>query len=359
MAQKRERSTETIHDAARLEEAAAQRASFDGLRARLALAERDRDRLAAQLQLIESLDVSNVRTPKWTAPPRGRPKGHRATACLLLTDAHFDEVVNPREVEGLNAYSREIAELRLRRCAERFVTLARHYLGGVEYDGACLLVGGDMFSGNIHEELRRTNADTLFASLLHWIDPMLGFVGMLADEFKRVHVTAVAGNHGRMTQKPIAKRRAADNLDWLLYRLLVRHTARDERVTWEVPDSADARVRVYDTTFLLTHGDQFKGGSGISGALAPLLLGSHRKTRRQAVAGRPYDAMVMGHWHQYIFLPSRGLIVGGALKGYDEFAYLKNYESEPAQQSAWIVTPERGITFSFPVFVADRAAEGW
>ena len=36
-----------------------------------------------------------------------------------------------------------------------------------------------------------------------------------------------------------------------------------------------------------------------------------------------------------------------------------NFEPEPAQQALWITTPERGITFSAPVFVQDRKAEGW
>ncbi len=331
----------------------------DALRARMAVSERERRRLAAQLDAVELADASQVRVPEWLAPPRRARDRHRATLTLLLTDSHFDEEVDPAQVDGINAYNREIAELRLRRCFERTILLGRHYLGGVEYDGVALLIGGDMFSGNIHEELARTNADTLFGSLLHWIGPVVAGIGMLADEFKRVHVTGVPGNHGRMTRKPIAKNRAADNLDWLLYRLVAREFARDGRVTWSVPTAADAHVQIYGTRFLLTHGDQFRGGSGIAGALSPLLLGSHRKTRRQAAAGKPYDLMVMGHWHQHIFLPSRGLIVGGCLKGYDEWAYVSNFEPEPPQQALWITTPERGITFSAPVFVGDRKAEGW
>ena len=32
---------------------------------------------------------------------------------------------------------------------------------------------GDNFSGNIHEELRNTNADVMLSSLLHWIGPVV------------------------------------------------------------------------------------------------------------------------------------------------------------------------------------------
>jgi hypothetical protein len=322
------------------------------------LLQKERDKLARQVSLIESLDRAQIRLPEWTRPPK-KVTAHHATLCLLITDTHFDETVDPAEVDGINAYNREIAELRLRRCIERAIMLGRHYLGGVKYDGVLVGLGGDIFSGNIHEELSRTNRDTLFSSLLHWIGPMEAALGMLADEFGKVHVAAVPGNHGRMTRKPIAKKRAADNLDWLLYRLMAREMAGDSRITWEISKAADAHVQVYNTKYLFTHGDQFRGGSGISGALAPLMLGTHRKTRRQAAAGKPYDLMVMGHWHQSIFLPARGLLVGGCLKGYDEYAYVSNFEPEPPQQALWITTPERGVTFQAPVFVQDRKSEGW
>jgi hypothetical protein len=69
--------------------------------------------------------------------------------------------------------------------------------------------------------------------------------------------------------------------------------------------------------------------------------------------------MVMGHWHQTIMFPSKGLIVGGTLMGYNEHAYVNNLEPEPPQCALWITTPEHGVTFTAPVFVADRKKEGW
>jgi hypothetical protein len=332
---------------------------YASLAAKLSLTAKERDKLQQQLTLIEALDEIPREKPEWLAPPKKTKGDHRATLCLLITDTHFDEIVDPHEVDGLNAYNREIAELRLRRCFERSIMLARQYLGGVKYDGVALFLGGDIFSGNIHEELARTNSDTLFGSLLHWMGPMVAGIEMLSDEFGKVHVAGVPGNHGRMSKKPIAKKRAADNLDWLLYRLMAREMARNTKVTWEISKAADAHISVYTTKYLLTHGDQFRGGSGISGALSALMLGSHRKTRRQASAGKPYDYMVMGHWHQHIFLPSKGLLVGGCLKGYDEYSYVSNFEAEPPQQALWITTPEHGITFSAPVFVGHRRDEGW
>ena len=339
--------------------AAQQQTEHTSLRAALHRISKERDALERQLALIERLEEAKPTRPDWLAPPKAKGALHRATLCLLLTDTHFDEVVDPGEVDGLNAYNRAIAELRLRRAIERTILMARTYMSGVQYDGVMLFLGGDIFSGNIHEELARTNADTLFGSILHWLGPMGSAIGMLADEFQRVHLAVTPGNHGRMTRKPIAKHRATDNLDWLFYNLLARDFARDDRVTWSLPKAADTHVSVYATRYLLTHGDQFRGGSGISGALAPLMLGTHRKTRRQAAAGRPYDVMVMGHWHQYLSLPSKGLLAGGCLKGYDEYAYVSNFDYTPPTQALWLTTPEYGPGLGVEIHVQDRKAERW
>jgi hypothetical protein len=317
----------------------------------------ERDTLKSQLQLIERLEGQRVDTaPSWMVPKQ-KAKGHRATLNLLLTDAHLDEVVDPDQIEGLNCYNRAIGEIRLETFFTGAVKLARHYLGGVQYDGVCLMLGGDIFSGNIHEELSRTNEATLFNSLLYWLDPMKAGLELLAKEFGRVHVAGTPGNHGRMTRKPIAKDRASDNLDWLFYRLLAKSLQADERFTWEIPTGADTRVQVYDVKYLLTHGDQFRGGSGIAGALSPLMLGHARKSTRQQTVGHPYDYMVIGHWHQSLFV--KRIICGGAMKGYDEYAYIGNFDFEVPKQPLWITTPERGITFKADIEVMDRKREKW
>lgn len=334
------------------------------LRRRLASVASSKDRALADLaelrktlDLVQAIEGAKTRPPRWLAPPtRGT---HHATVNLLITDTHFDEVVRPEEVDGLNAYNREIAELRLEAAFKGAWKLAKRYLSGVTYDGVCLMLGGDIFSGLIHEELRETNEADVIASVVHWIEPMVAGINLLAEEFKQVHVVGVPGNHGRNTRKPRFKGRATDNFDWLLYKLIARDFRKREDVTVQVGNAMDAHVSVYDTRYLLTHGDQFKGGSGISGAMAPLMLGAHRKTRRQSTAGKPYDVLVAGHWHQEIALPAHGLMVGNCLKGTDEHSYGCNYPHTPPSQLLWITTPEHGVTWKAPVFVQDRKREKW
>lgn len=318
----------------------------------------EQDRLRSALDLITTIETVHSKTPPWAKPKKSaKAKANRGVPCLMLSDLHLDEVVNPSEVEGLNAYSRDIAEQRLKRTFEKAIITSRDYLNGVTWDGFYLFLGGDLVSGFIHEELKETNEATLPATVDYWLNPLAAGIGMLADEFGKVHVAGVVGNHGRLTRKPRAKNRAQDNIDWLIYRMLLRDFRNDDRITWQVPDSADCMVTAYDTNFLFTHGDQFRGGSGIAGALSPLMLGYHRKAKRQMIVDRPFDHLLMGHWHTY--WAGKGMIVNGSTKGYDEYAYQGNFDFEPPQQAMWVVTPEHGVTFSWPVLCQDRKAESW
>lgn len=293
--------------------------------------------------------------PEWLAPLR--PKSHHAIPSLLLTDIHFDEMVQPDEVEGYNKYDRAIALMRIKRAFTKSVELSRTYISGVTFDGFNLFLGGDLFSGIIHEELLETNQAQLCDSIVTILDPLEAGINLLAKEFGHVSITAVVGNHGRRTKKPRSKFRARDNFDWLVYKLLERNMVGRKDVSIDVSPSADAMATIYGTRYRLTHGDQFQGGSGISGVMSPLLLGAHRKAKRQSAMGKPYDILVMGHWHQTLWLP--GIIMGGSVVGYSEYSYLNNFLPEAPQSSFWLTTPEHGVTLQTTALLQNRAGEGW
>ncbi len=307
------------------------------------------------LSMVSAAEGAELEPPKWMSP--AKPRASAGTLVVMLSDTHFDEIVKPEELDGLNAYNREIAVLRLERWAQSVVNLARHYLAGVKYDGVILLLGGDIFSGDIHEELKETNADTILGSLLFWSEQIAAAIELLSAEFGKVHVASVVGNHGRMTRKPRAKQRVRTNFDWLLSKMVERHFSGNSKVSFQIPESADCLISIYDHNHLMTHGDQVNGGGGIGGIYPPIMRLRARKAQHHLAIGSRFSTLWMGHWHQYLSTPS--LIINGSLKGYDEYAKISNFGFEPPQQALAIVTPERGITFQAPVFCLDRKREKW
>lgn len=327
----------------------------DDLQAQLENAARELEQTQKALRFIESTQNASLEPPQWLSP--AKPKDSNATLALLLSDTHFDEVVNPDEIHGLNAYNREIATMRLNRWATNVVKLSRHYLAGIKYDGVVLMLGGDTFSGDIHEELSETNEDSMLGSLLYWSEQVAAAVDLLHREFKKVHVVAVPGNHGRTTRKPRAKMRAKTNFDWLLAKMVERQFGDNRNVTFQVPESADCLFTIYGRGHLLTHGDQARGGGGIGGIWPPIMRLRAQKMQRYMMTGGSFSTLWMGHWHQLIQTP--GMVVNGSLKGADEYSVVMGFAYEEPQQAFSVIAPDKGIVWQAPVFVMDRKQERW
>jgi len=299
---------------------------------------------------IVRLARSKPPVPKWliaSHPPSAKSPG---VPTLFASDWHWGEIIKPEQIGGVNAYDLATAHRRSRALITNTVDLLKNHMVNPNYPGIVFAIGGDMFSGDIHEELSRTNESPIMPTVLDLMGVLIWSIKTLADEFGAVFVPCVTGNHSRITMKPFAKDRNHLSFDWLVYQLLEKQFEDDPRVTFQIPDGPDALYRVYGHRYLLTHGDQFRGGDGLIGCLGPILRGNHKKQSRNAATNQAFDTMILGHWHQYLPM-GRKVIVNGSLCGYNEYANQGNFGYEEPQQALWITHPTRGITFHVPVMV--------
>ncbi len=305
---------------------------------------------------IYELAAPTIKPPKWLSEQSS--VDHASVPMTMWSDWHWGEIVRKVEVGGVNNFNRKIAKERLRRLVDKVIDLSMRHMTKPHYPGIVVCLGGDMVSGNIHEELRETNDGHVQESLLEVQDELAGALLKMADTFGKVFVPCVVGNHGRTTMKPRAKGRVFENYEWNLYCQLERHFRNDKRFQFAVPGETDVHFPVLGHRFLLTHGDTLgvRGGDGIIGALGPIARGSFKVGRSEAQIGRDFDTMIIGHWHTYI---PRGeavpVIVNGTLKGYDEYArlYLRVPYSRPSQ-ALWFVDAKHGITAQWQIFLDER-----
>lgn len=285
--------------------------------------------------------------PKWLST---RLKGSTTgVPCLFVSDVHYDEVVKANQINGVNAYNRKIANTRLETLFTKTVELLIHHMASPKYDYFVLDFGGDNFSGLIHEELRRTNECSVSQSILALMDQLVAGIDLLLQHFPHIKVNCVVGNHGRWDKKPVAKDRVYENFEWILYQFLAKYYRGNRGIHFNIADGADLLYQVYDTVTCLTHGDQAKGGSGIAGALSPLMIMDHRKRKRAMAIDQPFTFLKMGHWHQLWM--AKGIIVNGSVKGMDEWAFQQNFDYELPQQWMYILHPEWGITARWPIIL--------
>lgn len=319
--------------------------------------ERSRDENALA-EIIGGLVAAPANPPHWVTDSVSHIiNGKTASVPILcLGDWHYGERVNPAEAGGYK-FDAAIAEDRIRRAVEKTVSLTRDALAGLEYPGIVCALLGDMTSGALHPELAESDEYSVFMSILRVRDLIVGAIRALADEFGRVFVPTAVGNHGRsFDRKPRAKGYTERNSDWLIYQLVARHFENDPRVTVMVPDAGETVFRVYGRTFLLSHGDQLgtRGGDGIIGAIGPVMRGSLKTLRSVQSLGVDVDHLIIGHWHQSIYLPQ--VTVNGTIKGPDEYALrMLRAPAEDPSQTLLVMHPEHGVTFRQPLFLKDEA----
>lgn len=315
------------------------------------------DQLQDAVGVIEA--TKDQKPPAWLTAKTSKAAAGRATLVACFSDFHFGEVVRPSEMNWYNAYDPEIAAKRIERFFRRTILMAREYFAGVEYDGIVLASLGDTISGDIHDEYRETNELSNFEAVPEVVPLIEAGIVMLAEEFKKVHYVGVPGNHPRDSRKPRYKKRSAHNADTMISKLLARRFEGEAEITFDIPDAFSADFKVYETKFRAEHGDEATGGSGIQGAMLPVALRTQRVRKQAEAEKRPFDVLLIGHWHQYMSVPSKGFLVNGAGKGYDEYARGKGFEPEAPQQALLLVTPEHGVGVQAPLFVGHRDSEGW
>ena len=322
------------------------------MRAEIAAFHKDEESAAAIREQIWKLEAHDPEPPEWLL--REGKGGSRGMPVLFASDWHYGEVVRPEEIGGVNEFNSTIAAKRIKRMTETAIDLAFNHMGkaNTKYPGMVLVYGGDMISGDIHEELAQTNDKTPIQCVNDLTDLMGAQIEALATKFGRLHIPCVTGNHGRNSKKMHLKGRVFTSYEWNIYCNLKREFKRNKQVTFQIPEQTDARFNIYGHRYLLTHGDMLgvKGGDGIIGAIGPIRRGEIKVRNAESQIDQDFDTIIMGHWHQEIVLP--GLIVNPPLKGYDEFARsVLRAPYSRAAQLLWFTHPEHGITSRWTIYL--------
>lgn len=299
--------------------------------------------------------------PDWVLNPPKSKKGAPTMEVPITSwaDWHAGEVVQRSELNGINEYNTDIMDERIQRLVSNTIDIGANHASG-NYPGIVVNLIGDMVSGGLHEEHRKTDDMSPGQAALYVSDRLVWGLQKMADQFGRVYCPAVCGNHGRTTAKPEFKRYIYNNWDYVIYQIVKRRLAdmKDDRIVIDCRDSNEVYYRVWDARYLACHGDMLgtKGGDGIIGAIGPIMRGEIKTRGRTASSGMPYDILVIGHWHQQLWLPR--CIVANTLKGYCEYAKnaLGAIPTAPSQP-LWFNHPNHGITSRWEIMVDEPIAK--
>ena len=298
-----------------------------------------------QLEILKELRSAPPIGP--IEAPRGRGEGKQRLGCpvMLCSDWHVEERVDPAKVNGLNEYNLEIAERCIERMGEDYVWLSRD--PRFDCRQGVVWLGGDLFSGWIHQELQESNflaptRATLW--LQERIERMLRFILAEMPNLDRLIVPCNDGNHGRLTHKIRVSTRTENSLEHLMYANLAYRMRDEPRVQFQIAEGEYNYLQVFDTTLCFFHGDSVGYQGGVGGISIPL-----NKAFEKLYRTKPMDVLCLGHFHTRTDLGH--LVVNGSAIGPTPYSLHIKANPEPRQQTWFLVDASQGKCLSAPVWL--------
>ena len=103
-------------------------------------------------KVILKMSTAKLSIPNWLIKPvKGKTVAGIPT--LFASDWHWGEVVDPNQINGVNEYNVAIGQDRAKVMIEKTIDLLKNHVAHSNYEGIVFVLGGDMVSGDIHEEL--------------------------------------------------------------------------------------------------------------------------------------------------------------------------------------------------------------
>ena len=296
-----------------------------------------------------------VKTVKWDkvwASNQGRRSSTPQVVVAPLSDLHVGDNVDFEQMSGLNSYDIDIFNKRLYGWATQLLSLVEYRRNIAPVKELVIPMLGDMVSGDIHEELARTNIDNCMQQMIRGANLIAQAIMFLAPHFEKISIPCVVGNHGRMTRKPPLKDKYME-WDYMLYEWVAAYLRNQEHITFSIPKAFLNSFEVGNRNILIMHGDSISGAGstqaiskGVTGLRAFL---QYRNTLEDAVFTSQddmvtqFDSVMMGHFHRIeeIDIGTGTIYICGTMKGGDEFA---------AQRLHAINKPRQLVTYWHPKY---------
>jgi len=338
----------------------AQQKKIEVLEAKLAIAKRDSATARTQLKNVreelgrswEVRDVLQSAVAMSPAPLKYRPsrskKKPKITAVALLSDLQCGEVGSLLETDGWGIYNYAIMRARLAKYARNFLRYIEVQRHGYTIDECVILVLGDLISGDIHEELLRTNEFPPPVQAILAGAAVAAFAAVLAPHFGTVRLEMVGGsNHDRLTRKYQFKGGTLNSFDYVAHEHATALLSGHPNVVCNHYRTQKKKIDIAGRKYLCAHGDQVKAWMGIP------YYGFDREVAREAkrhleavmakaregasdITSAGFDGILAGHWHVPAIGPNFKYVINGSLPGTNELDHKLGRFSPPAQVTFFV-----------------------
>jgi hypothetical protein len=317
------------------------------------------NREATVRRIIEAVNVP-VDRPKFKPAP-SRPKNlPERSAILPVYDVQYGQLVQPSDTPlGLGQYDDAVFQERLARWVDGVSRSMLDYASAHQITelvvalGGDLVEGADIFAGQAWQ-LEKDPARQCRELSVH-LAAALGEVIRVAKEeigVRRVMVTAVPGNHGKVGGRKAGAIPATMSWDHLCVEFLQLETQGLPIDVWGIEPAGALLFETAGHLFLQIHGDEIRGWGGL-----PFYGLTKYDGRALRLTGEVYDYCLLGHHHQPASIPNGSggeFIVSGDWVGANNLSVAIAAASRP-QQNLLFVAEKYGITEKVPIYFTPSA----
>ena len=215
-----------------------------------------------------------------------------------------------------NKYNDEILKYRLSKYASKVIDVATLHRS----ENCFLVLGGDMISGIIHQDLRLENGYNVIQQVMMASNYIVEFIETILPYFNEIKIVSVPGNHSRVSAKKEQnfKGEFFDSLIPFYIKCYYRGYPNISIIDGLVDESIQC-FTVRDNLCIATHGD--KDTPKTVADRITMMLGEKPKI------------IIMGHRHQNGYGSPSGVKVveGGSCSGIDNFCIANRIKGEPEQ----------------------------
>ena len=271
--------------------------------------------------------------------------GTPCIAVMRISDGHMGAVQLPDEIEGFGEFNPKLARSRQIDYAKRFCKWVDVNRGAYQIDEVAVLVTGDLISGDIHDELRITNAFPTPVQCVHAAEVLVEQIRIVASDFAKVTVHfLVEDNHARLTKIPQAKEAGYNSLNYIVGKLAEVYLSRVRNVEFNIYPQFEKVVSVLNRNYLIAHGHGIRGWMGVPWYGVERHLGKEAKNRLQLIMDDitrakdiGFHKYVFGHFHTYFETDFYSCCP--SVSGTDAYDHQNGRHALPGQ-SSWLVHPK-------------------
>lgn len=278
---------------------------------------------------------------------KSKTKGSPITAVMQISDAHMGSVQLADEIEDFNEFNPEICERRQMDYAARFLDWVNMHRSSYTVNDCAVIVTGDLISGDIHEELKITNAFPSPVQVVKAAEVLTKQIAVLAPNFSKVTVHfLVEDNHARLTKKPQMKEAGYNSLNYLVGEIARIYLEKHSNVEFNIYPQFEKVIHVSTRQYLICHGHKILQNMGVPWYSIERKVGKESSSRMQIIMEDlsrakqvGFHKYVFGHWHT----PFDSVLYAccGSVSGTDAYDHSFGRFSKPSQ-SAWMVHPRHG-----------------